>query len=67
MLQTDLKDKKPKIFTKQITDPFLKRHKLVHNGGFPTFEELYCNLIMVILTEISSSLSYKVQSSNQEV
>ena len=24
-------------------DPFTKRHKLVHNGGFPKFEVLYCS------------------------
>ena len=34
-------------------DPFPKRHRLVHNGGFPKFEALYCSLNMVISTEIS--------------
>ena len=24
-------------------DPFTKRHKLVHNDGFPKFEVLYCS------------------------
>ena len=28
-------------------DPFLKRHRLVHNGEFPKFEALYFNLNMV--------------------
>ena len=28
-------------------DPFPKRHRLVHNGGFPNSEALYCSLIMV--------------------
>ena len=23
-------------------DPFTKRHRLVHNGGFPKLEVLYC-------------------------
>ena len=34
-------------------DPFPKRRRLVHNGGFPKFEELYCSLNMVSSTEIS--------------
>ena len=34
-------------------DPFPKRHRLVHNGGFPTFEALYCSPNMVNSTEIS--------------
>ena len=25
------------------TYPFTKRHKLVHNGGFPKLKVLYCN------------------------
>ena len=29
----------------RIIDPFLKRHKLVQNGGFPKFEALYRSLI----------------------
>ena len=34
-------------------DLFPKGHRLVHNGGFPQFEALYCGLNMVSLTEIS--------------
>ena len=34
-------------------DLFPKRHRLVHNGGFPNFEALYCSLNMVNSTEIS--------------
>ena len=34
-------------------DPFPKRHKLVHNGGFPKFEALYCRINMVNSIEIS--------------
>ena len=34
-------------------DPFPKRHRLVHNGGFPKFEALYCRINMVNSTEIS--------------
>ena len=34
-------------------DPFSKNHKLVHNGGFPNFEALYCSLNIVNSTEIS--------------
>ena len=34
-------------------DPFPKRHKLIHNGGFPKFEALYCSLNMVNSTETS--------------
>ena len=33
--------------------PFLKRHRLVHNGGFPKSEALHCSLNMVNSTEIS--------------
>ena len=32
-------------------DPFPKRHRLVHNGGFPKFEALYCSVSMVNSTE----------------
>ena len=28
--------------------PFPKRHRLVHNGGFPKFEALYCSLNTVV-------------------
>ena len=34
-------------------DPFPKRQRLVHNGGFPKFEALYYSLNMVNSTEIS--------------
>ena len=34
-------------------DPFTKRHRLVHNGGFPKFEALYCSLNMVNSVEFS--------------
>ena len=34
-------------------DPFPKRHKLVHNGGFAKFEALYCSINMVNSTGIS--------------
>ena len=37
----------------QCIDPFLKRNRLVHNGGFPKFEVLCCILNMVNATEIS--------------
>ena len=47
-------------------DPFPIRHRLVHNGGFPKFEALYCSLNMVKSTEISWNLSYKVQSSKSQ-
>ena len=40
------------IFEKGM-DPFPKRHRLVHNGGFPKFEALYCRVNMVNSTEIS--------------
>ena len=44
-------------------DPFPKRHRLVHNGGFPKFETLYCSLSMVNSIEFSWNLSYEAQSS----
>ena len=47
-------------------DPFPKRHRLVHNGGFTKFEALCCSLNMVNATEISLNLSYKVQSSKSQ-
>ena len=34
-------------------DPFPKRHRLVHNGGFPKFKALYCGLNTVNSTESS--------------
>ena len=37
----------------QVIDPFPKRHRVVHNGGFPKFEALYCSLNMVSSTKIS--------------
>ena len=45
------------IFNKYETvfysiDVFSKRHRLVHNSGFPKFEALYCGLDIVISTEI---------------
>ena len=36
-----------------VIDPFTKRHGLVHNGGFPKFEALYCSSNMISSTEIS--------------
>ena len=50
------------IYIASHTDPFPKRHRLVHNGGFPKFEALYCSVNIVNSTEISQNLSYKVQS-----
>ena len=47
-----LPDKSPQVHLGTI-DPFPKRHKLVHNGGFPTFEALYSRINMVNWTEIS--------------
>ena len=47
-------------------DPFPKRHRLVHNGGFPTFDALYCGQNMVSSTEILQNLGYKVQSSKSQ-
>ena len=44
-------------------DPFTKRHKLVHNGWFRKFEELYCSQNTVKSIKIQQNLSYKVQSS----
>ena len=37
----------------RFIDPFTKRHRLVHNGGFPKFEALYCSPDMISSTEIS--------------
>ena len=34
-------------------DPFPKRHRLVHNGGFLKFQALYCSQNMTNSTEIS--------------
>ena len=36
-----------------LIEPFLKGHKLVHNGGFPKFKALYYSLDMVNSTEAS--------------
>ena len=47
-------------------DSFLERHRLVHDGGFPEFEELYCNLNMANSTEISYCLSFKAQSTKSQ-
>ena len=33
-------------------DPFTKRHKLVHNCGFPKFEVLYCSQNVVKFIKI---------------
>ena len=41
-------------------DPFTKRHKLIHNGGFPKFEILYCSQYTVKSVKIQQSLSYEV-------
>ena len=40
------------IHNDRAIDPFPKRHRLAHNGGFLKFEALYCSLIMVSSTEI---------------
>ena len=37
----------PNCFPCISIDPFPKRHRLVHNGGFPKLEALYCSLNMV--------------------
>ena len=50
-----------------VMDPFPKPHRLVHNGGFPKFETLYCSLYMGSSTEISQNLSYKVQSFKSQI
>ena len=34
-------------------DVFMKRQKLVHNGGFPKFEVPYCNQNSVKLMKIT--------------
>ena len=39
--------------TKHFIDPFLKRHRLVNNGGFPKFKVLYCSLNVVSSFEVS--------------
>ena len=53
------------------TDPFPKLHRLVHNGGFPKFEAVYCIPNMVNSTEISENLKYNLPnyevSSNSKV
>ena len=36
-----------------LIDSFTKRHRLVHNGGFPKFEALHCSPNMTSSTEIS--------------
>ena len=40
-------------FDSRLTDPFPKRHRLVHNGGFTKFEALYGSLNMVNSAEVS--------------
>ena len=52
--------------SKYSTDPFTKRHKLVHNGKFPKFEALYCNQNTVKSIKIQLNLSYKVRSSKSQ-
>ena len=47
-------------------DSFPKRHRLVHNGGFPKFKTLYFSQNIVNSTEISQNLGYKVQSSRSQ-
>ena len=41
------------VKVKNPTRLFQKRHRLVHNGGFPKFEALYCSLDVLNSTEIS--------------
>ena len=42
-----------------VIDPFTKRHKLVHNGGFPKFEELCCsqNAVKTLVTRSSFQIT----------
>ena len=54
----NLIDKKPFnerhfYFSLLAIDPFTKRHRLVHNGGFSKFEALYYSVNMVNSTETS--------------
>ena len=35
------------LSTQNSMDPFMKRHRLVHNGGFTKFEAVHWNLNMV--------------------
>ena len=51
------------LLLNEAIDPFPKRHRLVHNGGFPKFKALYFSQNMVNSIEILQKLSYKVQSS----
>ena len=42
-----------RIWSNDHVDPYPKLHGLVHNGGFPKFEALYCSLNMLSSIEIS--------------
>ena len=57
------------ILSKFLTaaiDPFTKRHRLVHNGGFPKSEALYCSPNMISSTEVSLNFSNRVKSSKTQ-
>ena len=43
-------------------DMFVKRHKLVHNGGFLKFEVSYCRQNAIKSTKILTDPSYQVHS-----
>ena len=40
------------ILTETVVEPFTKRQELVHNGGVPKFEVLYCSQNVVKLIKI---------------
>ena len=46
----------PSVRLKIFIDPFPKRHRLVHNRGFPKFKALHFSQNMVNSTEISQTL-----------
>ena len=52
------------FFIVSSIDRFTKRHKLVHNGGFPKSKVLYCSKKYC---KIDQDLSYKVQSSKSQI
>ena len=46
-------------FTRGLIDPFTACHKLVHNGGFPKFEVMYCSQNTVKSIKIQENLRIK--------
>ena len=48
-------------------DPFTKRHKLVHNGGFPKSEELYCSQNTVKSNKIHKTLVTRYNLPNHKI